>query len=540
MQKFVDREEELRIVEERCNALLEKNRPVQTQLQTQFIEFHGVGGIGKTTILKRAELHCNDRHIRSIWANASQSAVHFSHEIVDQVRQKYGIQFTPESSDLLDQSISATKALLEGGPAVFLVDSLEAASEEQLNLIEHMLRTFVEDTRLFFVLASKRSILFERAMAISRRLTTVHLKPFDRTSCNSYVSELAENIEPEVQDIVFEWTGGYPIAVNAMVRTMRDEKLDPRKEQDRVQILSMITEHVIKRGILSDAVQAPDDLQWYQTMLSLFSVPRRCNVPMMQRLTETFALEYRLSGSLAYLSLPKLINQAADVLSWNPSKAGFSMDCIHSTFFLNKLKIEQPERYAAIHKFLADINRREALKYTGTDRIRALQEYLYHSACCEEDAALQQIVEKTVQQFIAESATDLWLSVEDFSSFHEEYMRDEELKAALGAHSDTVVSLMYRHLATINRQLTATATSVQERVYYLREFFDYSILDPAVNDVRLLAQQIIQQIVREESADIRQRLYELLSSDAQIKERLDAHADDILSLLISAQDDAAS
>ncbi len=87
--------------------------------------------------------------------------------------------------------------------------------------------------------------------------------------------------------------------------------------------------------------------------------------------------------------------------SWNPSKAGYSMDASIRHVFLTKLKIEQPERYAEIHKFLADINRQEAMKYTGTDRIHALQEYLYHSACCEEDTALQQIVEKTVQQFIS-------------------------------------------------------------------------------------------------------------------------------------------
>ncbi len=376
-------------------------------------------------------------------------------------------------------------------------------------------------------------------MSVSRRLTTVQLKPFDREHCTSYVSKLADNnIEPEVQDIVFEWTGGYPIAVNAMVHAIRNEKLDPMKEQDRVQILSMITEYVIKQGILSDTVQAPDNPQWYQTMLSLFAVPRRCNIPMMQRLTETFAPEYRLSGNLAYLALPKKINQAADVLSWNQSKAGFSMDASIRHVFLNKLQIEQPERYTAIHQFLADINKREAMKYTGTDRIRALQEYLYHSACCEEDAELQKIVEKTVQQFIAESTTDPWFSVENLSSFHEEFMRDEELKAVLGTNSDTVVSLIFRRFAMINRQLTETALSTPERVDYLREFFNYSILDPAVNDVRWLAQQIIQQIVREESSDIRHRLYALLSSDAQVRERLDAHADDILSLLISAQDDA--
>ena len=427
MQNCVNRTKELQIVEERCHALLERNRPVQTQ----FIEFHGVGGIGKTTILKEVEFQCNERHLHSIWTEASQSVVHFSHEVVDQVQKKYGIQFTPGSSDLRDQSISVTKALLEAGPAVFLVDLLDAASEELLNWIERMLlHTFAEENRLFFVLASKRSILFEHTMSVSRRLIPVQLKPLDRTGCTSYVGELAENIEPEVQDIVFEWTGGYPLAVNVMVQAIRNEKLDPRKEEDRMQLLSIITEHVINRGILSDAVQAPDDLQWYQTMLSLFAVPRRCNIPMMQRMTEKFAPEYRLSGSLAYLGLPKIINQAADVLSWNLSKAGFSLDASIRHVFLKKLQIEQPERYAAIHKFLADINRREAMKYTGTDRSRALQEYLYHSACCEEDAALQQIVEKTVQQFIAESDTDLLVG--DFSSFHEEYMReymrDEELK----------------------------------------------------------------------------------------------------------------
>jgi len=261
---------------------------------------------------------------------------------------------------------------------------------------------------------------------------------------------------------------------------------------------------------------------------------------MMQRLIETFAPEYRLSGDLAYLALPKKINHAADVLYWNPSKAGYSMDTSIRHVFLTKLQIEQPERYAAIHQFLADINKREAITYTGTDRIHALQEYLYHSACYEEDTALQQIVEKTVQQFIAEFATDPRLSVENFSSFHEEYMRDEELQAVLGANSDTVKSLMYRNFAAINRQLVVGATSPQERVDYLREFFNYSILDPAVNDVRLLAQQLIQQIVMEESTDICHQLYVLLSNDAQIRERLDVHTDNILLLLISAQDSVSS
>ncbi len=74
MPSFVNRTKELQIVEERCNALLEKNRPVQTQ----FIEFYGVGGIGKTTVLEKVELQCNESNLYSVWIDASQSAVYFS------------------------------------------------------------------------------------------------------------------------------------------------------------------------------------------------------------------------------------------------------------------------------------------------------------------------------------------------------------------------------------------------------------------------------------------------------------------------------
>src|SRR5437667_10200136 len=183
-------------------------------------------------------------------------------------------------------------------------------------------------------------------------------------------------------------------------------------------------------------------------MLSLFSIPRRCNLSVMQRMIEKFAPHYKLGSSLAYMSLPRRINPTADVLNWDPSKAGFSVEPPIRHIFLMRLKIEDHNRYTAIHNFLATTNRRLADEVSGTDRARYLQEYLYHSANCEEGTVLQQIVEKTVQQIITEP-------LEYFLLFHEDFVSDEELKTTLGVHSNTILSLTYRHLARINMQIAS-------------------------------------------------------------------------------------
>jgi hypothetical protein len=506
MQHFVNREAELQFVEEKFSILLEKNNFVRTPI----IEFHGVGGIGKTTMLRKIEKLCHDMHLPSIWTDASQSILNSSREIIQQIQQ-YNVQFIPKSENLPEQSVHAARALLLQGPMVFLVDSLDAANEEQLIWIENMLRDLIGDNKLLAILASKRLMPFESTMSIARRFTHAPLKPFDRDSCMSFIDGLEQEIEPEIRDIVFEWTHGYPLAVNAMVRAIRINKFDPRKEQDQRQLLAIMSEQVINRGVFSNIVQAPDNLKWYQTMLSLFSIPRRFNLTIMQKMTEKFAPQYKLDSSLAYISLPRRISQTTDVLNWNSAKAGFSVEAPIRHIFLTKLKLEDPDTYATIHRFLALTSRQFADQVSGSDRVRYLQEYLYHSANYEEGTMLQQIIEKTMRQIIAEPP-------EYFSVFHEDFLNDEELKITLGPHCNMILSLSYRHLAMINRQIASESTEA-ERVFYLQEFFYYMILDPAVTNLLLHLSDIIQQVVKEQSIAICARLYEELLRDTRIKER---------------------
>jgi hypothetical protein len=97
-------------------------------------------------------------------------------------------------------------------------------------------------------------------------------------------------------------------------------------------------------------------------------------------------------------------------------------------------------------------------------------------------------------------------------------MSDEELKTALGIHCNIVLSITYRHMALINKH-TASESTEAERVFYLREFFYYIILDPTVTNLPLHLRDIIQQVVKEQSLGICARLYEELLRDARIKER---------------------
>ena len=353
---------------------------------------------------------------------------------------------------------------------------------------------------------------FDQTLVVARRLTTARLKPFDQENCLSFVSKLDQEIEPEIRDIIFAWTHGYPLAVNVMVQAIKESKLDPRKEQDQRQILAIMSEQVINRGVFSSIVQEPDDLVWCQTMLSLFSVPRRCNLSIMQKMVERFAHPYRLGSSLAYMSLPKRINQTTDVLNWNPAKAGFSVEAPIRHMFLVKMKLEESATFTAIHRFLAITNRQLVDEVSGTDRVRYWLEYLYHCAHCEEGTLLLQIVEKTMRQIVAEP-------VEYLLQFHEDFVSDEELKTVLDVHSNMILSLIYRQFAIINKQ-SAMEAKETERVFYLQEFFYYVILDPVIIDLSLFLKETVQQIVKEESAHICFKLYEALLRDTRIKEKL--------------------
>src|SRR5437016_5816289 len=120
---FVNREKELRQVKEAVETLQDEQR----LLRTPIIEFSGVQGIGKTTLLQQIEAICQDKSIPYIKENAERITAH---------------------------DFNYVESLVKTRPVAMILDSLDTANGEQLQIIETELSDLIESNRLFVVLAS--------------------------------------------------------------------------------------------------------------------------------------------------------------------------------------------------------------------------------------------------------------------------------------------------------------------------------------------------------------------------------------------------
>ncbi len=490
MVSIVNREAERILIDDAFRAL---HNYEDDLLRTPIIDFYGVKGIGKTAIIRYIEQKCKDQNIRCILIDASQNAKDFPEEIIRQVRQ-YNIHLSVQQGDRLQVSQQATKMLLADGIAVMLLDAVDASNQELLEQIALILHEVMNENRFFVVITSGRNLLFDTDRAVARKLTPYPLKPFDQKSSEVYVHNISSGLEPGIIHSIFDWTRGYPLAIQVMTQAIVEQHLDPRLPENQQSLLKIIVKQVIYNGLLANI--AEPQLQECLVALELFSLPRRFNLVIIQELIEHFDVqELKRDSSLSYMSLPRSINQNTDMLIWDMQRAGFSVVAPVRAIFILKSKIEQPERYLELQRFLAHLNRQFAESVHGTDRVRYFREYLYHSAFTEDGALLATTINYTLQQVIAEPPVAL-------EQFFEEFLQDSELQETLGEQSKLVLSLIYRHWAQVNREAARHVAGV-EHIRHLQEYFFSLLADPLIADPGQVLNESIEEVLAEEPPENR-------------------------------------
>lgn len=424
MSKLINRDRELQIIDGALDTLLDTKR----LLRTPIVEFYGVEGIGKTVLLEEVSRRCKRKHVSSIWLDK---------DTIGDIDEN----FVRRTRDLLEQEKKG----------VVIVDAVDDFQEDQLRAFEDGLQDLIENRFLLVVLTSQSEQKFDTYRSISRKLTSLHLEPLRQADCRKYLREF-QGLKPAFREVIYEWTRGYPFAMDVMAHAMIEQELDPSKAEDRSTLLSLLKEQVIDQKLLVRASFA--DQPRLVALLTLLSVPRRFNLAVMQDVVEEFAPVYKKENALEYIALPHEINAVAPVLAWNLSRAGYCIDEPVRNIFLLQLKFEglhlaggQAYTYQEIHRFLAIMNETLANEVRGPDHIRYLEEWFYH--LLESGEISQEVVQKittTIERLAAERSVDLLIQ------FHEEFKQDQHLKHALGHSAQKLAHLMAEHLERLQMQ----------------------------------------------------------------------------------------
>ncbi len=428
MSELINRDQELQAIDGALDTLLDTKR----LLRTPIVEFYGVEGIGKTALLEEISRRCQSKHLTPIWLDK-------------------------DSIGNIDANfIQPTRQLLEKEKkGVVIVDAVDDFQDEQLRAFENGLQDLIENRFLFVVLASRSEKKFDTSRSIARKLTSFHLQPLRQTDCKKYFHKF-QGLKPEFRDVIYEWTRGYPFAMDVMAKaiigTQPGQSLDPSNVEDRRVLLAILKEQVIDQKLLAKA--SSDDHPRLEVLLTLLSVPRRFNLAVMQDIVEEFAPLYKKNNALEYIALPHEINAVTPVLDWSLSRAGYCIDDPVRNVFLLQLKFtgllvagKQVYTYQDIHRFLATMNETLANEVLGPDHIRYLEEWFYH--LLESGEATSSVLQKmtvTIERLAEDRSVDLLIQ------FHEEFKQDQHLNHALGSSAQGIILLMNERLEHLKAQ----------------------------------------------------------------------------------------
>lgn len=444
-KNFINRKEEMDNIKKILSDLAEE----KALLANPIINFFGVDGIGKTTILQRTVALCVEQDLPCIELNMHQGTKALPQTIIEGVevytQPKRG-QDKPRRRASYSQAIKAIKTLLKSRQIVILFDSVDVTKEETVQWIRTLLHELLETNKVCAILGSKQKLVFEHDWSIARKLTTYQIKPLNRDDSLKYLTSSKKSITSDVSEIVFQWTRGYPLAMNIIIDTLHNNKnIDIAKNaEDQRQLISILMKEVIDGKILAHVKDHEPD--WYRAYLSLLSMPRQFNLIIMQRLLETFQERYITPPMdiLEYIALPRKINTDTGILHWNLHKTGFAVDEPVRNLFLLERRIRNPKSFVDIHRFLADQNQQLISGVPKADSVHYLREYLYHYALGYEGHSIKPLLEETLQRLNEQSSQPEALSA--ITRFREEFKQDQELQEILGNDTEHVYNIVNKYL----------------------------------------------------------------------------------------------
>ncbi len=431
---FVNREAELRQIDGVLQALQEQ-QPFE---ETPLIELCGVIGIGKTALLRQIRLRGLARGLPVLWVGLGSGAgpeTLLSQLLVQLPRQEPSEVQAAEPQEetasverataerMLPQVLDGLHSLLaQRGAALLLLDAVEAGDKRLTGLLATLLREVGPGASLLLVLTARRPLPFEEERVITGGVSLIDLHGLDRAGCGAYLDASGLALSAEERALLWQWTEGYPLALEVLTEAIR-AGLHPHQPTEQRQLFQLLIRRIIRERVLDSLPSA--ERADAEALLRLLAVPRRFTALLFQELTERFAPTLVQTTPLAYFFLLRALSARTNVLRWYPERAGYALETPVRRLLLLAWHVEEPARLVELHRWLATFNRRLAERVTGSDRLRSLHEWLYHSALSLEATELAQMAQDLLTTLHREPA-------EVRAQFVEDARQDQDLQAVLG------------------------------------------------------------------------------------------------------------
>lgn len=433
--KFINRTEELNEIEDVLNTLTTPGKLPQKQI----LEFNGIGGIGKTTLLNQIVDRCRQKeYLKYAYIDIAdyRSGVNIiKQKVLSSIIQKLelndAITFDRKFSeaDLFDQ----LKAYFEGlsrssgyPPIVVFFDSVDEITLNDRNWLKALSEKMVVPYYILIIYASKISLDFENNPLVR----TFQLNELEQEYSVRQLELLSSKVPVRDRErwakTIHKITGGHPLA-NQIVLTRTSAQRYNYDEiiQKQYEIVKSLDDYVVNEKVFHGL--SPDEKRRYTEILTPLSIPRMFNLVSMGKLIQKFAPAHAMASSWHYSEHIRELQRETSFVRYSRAKSAYAVSPLLRKVFLLKLKGEDSTLYKEINRFLVNTYQEWIPMARGTDKVKYFLELIFHLTCLDTEHRKLNKAFKHFSSIIGEGLSDEY-QPDIKLIFTEEFERDTELQ----------------------------------------------------------------------------------------------------------------
>lgn len=386
---FINREEEIDLVE----SLLTKIQQ-GIYFRDWIIEFYGIHGIGKTTLMEQVSRICKIKSTPCIKFDFYELKRFRRYQKIVKLRIKKELQIwqpniISRTSELIaelpeEQEMGNSRTagyihvFLNKMPLVLMFDTIEQADLAHLEWLESFFRLLVSERRtgLLIILAGRVDVYWPR-FEVRQHSRSWKLSPFNSDHTGEQLLSLHKDYLSLAKNI-HQLTYGHPLNNQTVVENLLSLQEDGYAvgHENFKDYEPRLISRLMNKFIEKYALQSMSEEKFIDA-IKLIAPLRRFDIDLLDQFIEHFSLPYK--GAFRALMLRSDMLKSL-LVAYDEQKKALGLDPTIRRILALHMRHFAVERYREVNQFAVSFNSERLQEASGTDRTLFTAEILYHRA----------------------------------------------------------------------------------------------------------------------------------------------------------------